>query len=460
MFQNSKLKNKIWVYLVLFSVIILVFLWFLQVVFLNLYYELSVTNDLNKVASQIENAEMFELESKLDNIAFNHGFCIEAFSNNTLVYSSNNLNRSCLGEENLTFYKYKNSFISGDKTEENYRMINNRFNNKTLIKAIKYGNYSIFINASLEPLDATTNILASQLVLVTFVVLALSLLVSYFISKNISKPIVKLNNMAREISNGNYNINNDTKSKIEEIDELGETLTKTALELSKTETLRRELMANVSHDLKTPLTMIKAYSELVRDVTYKDKKKREENLNLIIEETDRLNLLVNDILELSKIQANTEETINEQLDIDILIKNVLNKFNILVEEDGYNFIYNGKQKVIVNADKKRIERVIYNLIDNAIKYTGDDKKVIVNLIELDSSVKIEICDTGKGIDKKEIKYIWDKYYKVDKSYSRNFKSTGIGLSIVKNICIKNNIKYGVESKKNKGSIFWIELKKN
>lgn len=459
MFQSSKLKNKIWVYLVLFSIIILLFLWFLQVVFLNIYYELSVTSDLNKVANQIENVEIFELQTKLDNIAFDHGFCIEAFSNNTLVYSSNNLNRGCLSEENLTFYKYKNEFISGDKIQENYRMINNRFNNKTLIKAIKYENYSIFINASLEPLDATTNILASQLILVTVVVLALSLLVSYFISKNISKPIIKLNDMAREISKGNYNIKNDTRSQIEEIDELSDTLNQTALELSKTETLRRELMANVSHDLKTPLTMIKAYSELVRDVTYKDKRKREENLNLIIEETDRLNLLVNDILELSKIQANTEESIIEQFDIDLLIKNVLNKFKILEQEDGYNFVYSGEENVIVKSDQKRLERVIYNLIDNAIKYTGEDKKVIVNLTNLEKSVRVEIRDTGKGIDKKEIKYIWDKYYKVDKSYSRNFKSTGIGLSIVKNICIKNNINYGVESKKNKGSTFWIEVEK-
>lgn len=459
MFQSSKLKNKIWVYLVLFSIIILLFLWFLQVVFLNIYYELSVTSDLNKVANQIENVEIFELQTKLDNIAFDHGFCIEAFSNNTLVYSSNNLNRGCLGEENLTFYKYKNEFISGDKIQENYRMINNRFNNKTLIKAVKYENYSIFINASLEPLDATTNILASQLILVTVVVLALSLLVSYFISKNISKPIIKLNDMAREISKGNYNIKNDTRSQIEEIDELGDTLNKTALELSKTETLRRELMANVSHDLKTPLTMIKAYSELVRDVTYKDKRKREENLNLIIEETDRLNLLVNDILELSKIQANTEESIIEQFDIDLLIKNVLNKFKILEQEDGYNFVYSGEENVIVKSDQKRLERVIYNLIDNAIKYTGEDKKVIVNLTNLEKSVRVEIRDTGKGINENEIKYIWDKYYKVDKSYSRNFKSTGIGLSIVKNICIKNNINYGVESKKNKGSIFWIEVEK-
>lgn len=401
-----------------------------------------------------------ELVSKLDDIAHDYGVCIELFSNNSLVYSSNSFNKGCLSSDSFGFYKYKNSFISGDSLEENYSMINPKFNNKTLIKAIKLNNYSIFINASLEPLDATIGILTSQLILVTILVLALSVLVAYFISKRLSKPIININNMAKEISKGNYQVSTLPNSGIEEIDSLATTLNMTAQELSKTETLRRELMANVSHDLRTPLTMIKAYAEMIRDVTHKNKKKMNDNLNVIIEETDRLNILVNDILELSKIQANTEAPIKEEFDLDELIKAIIKRNDILVSNEQYQFIYNGIDHVIINEDKKRIEQVLYNLINNAIQYTGNDKKVIINLTIDKEYVKVEVCDTGNGISKKDLKYIWDKYYKTDKSYQRNTKSSGIGLSIVKNICIQNNIEYGVESKKGHGSCFWIKIKRS
>lgn len=459
MLRNNQIKNKVWIYLIVFSVIILLFLWFFQVVFLKSYYELSVTNRLNSLSNKISSLDTISIETELDDMAHDYGVCIELFSNNSMIYSSNSFNRGCLGEENFAFYKYKNSFISGSSVVENYSMINPRFNNKTLIKAIKYNNYSIFINASLEPLDATTNILAGQLILVTVLVLGLSLLVAYFISKKLSKPIININNMAKDISNGNYEVINNNKSDIKEIDELADTLNKTAKELAKSDTLKRELMANVSHDLKTPLTMIKAYAEMVRDVTYNNKKKREANLNVIIEESDRLNILVNDILELSKIQANTENITKEKFDLDKLIKSIIKRYDILVSNENYKFIYNGIKKIYIQEDKKRIEQVLYNLINNAIQYTGEDKQVTINLINNESSIKVQVCDTGVGIEKEELKYIWDKYYKIDKSYKRNTKGTGIGLSIVKNICIQNNIGYGVTSKKNIGSTFWIEIKK-
>lgn len=458
--SNNKLKNKIWIYLVIFSVVILVFLWLFQVIFLDTYYEYNVSRQLNLLSRKILNTNSTYLISELDDIAHDYGVCIELFSNNSLVYSSNSFNKGCLGSDSFTFYEYKNSFISGDKKTENYLMINPKFDNKTLIKAIKLDSYNIFINASLEPLDATIGILASQLILVSGVVLALSVIVAYVISKRLSKPIVNINNMAKEISKGNYQVSIPTVSDIEEIDNLAITLNNTARELSKTETLRRELMANVSHDLRTPLTMIKAYAEMIKDVTYKDKEKMNNNLNIIIEETDRLNVLVDDILELSKIQADTEDNIKEEFDIDELIKTIIKRNDILVANEHYKFIYSGQENLKILGNKKRIEQILYNLINNAIQYTGKDKKIMINLVENTDSVKVEIKDTGKGIDKSEIKYIWDKYYKIDKSYQRTHKSSGIGLSIVKNLCIQNNIEYGVTSRINHGSCFWISIKKD
>ena len=286
----------------------------------------------------------------------------------------------------------------------------------------------------------------------------LSFIVAYFISKKISKPIIQINESAKEMRKGNYEIVFKTDTNIKEINELSKTLNETTNELSKTENLRRELLANVSHDLKTPLTMIKAYAEMARDLNNKNVTKRTDNLNTIIEETDRLNLLVNDILELSKVQANVDKLNIEQFNLIDLISSIIKRYDYLKTTENYEFIFNYDTNNIVRADKKRLEQVIYNLINNAINYTGTDKKVYINVKNQNGGVRVEIRDTGKGISDEDLKFIWDKYYKVDKSYTREVHGTGIGLSIVKNILINHNFEYGVDTKKGSGTTFWFIIK--
>ena len=144
----------------------------------------------------------------------------------------------------------------------------------------------------------------------------------------------------------------------------------------------------------------------------------------------------------------------QKVNIDDLIKSIIKKFDILKENNGYNISYKGFN-TSVKCDKTKMEQVIYNLLNNAINYTGDDKKVYVKLKEENGGIKLEIKDTGKGISDEDLKYIWDKYYKVDKKYKRVTHGTGLGLSIVKNILDLHGFKYGVESKKNKGTTFYI-----
>ena len=454
--KSSRLKNKVWLYFTFFSICILAGLWLFQVIFLNTYYEYQKTSELNKIALKVQKSYgTDEFELLLDELAFKNGVCIEIVSNN-VIYSSNP-SRGCISGlyQNQS---YKKTFIDSNLSKKVYRVVNNRFKNKTLVYALKLDkDFYVFINSSLQPLDSTINILASQLVYVTFIVLALSFLIAYFVSKKLTEPIVKLKNAANKMSKGDYDVVFNTNSDIIELDELASTLNDACDELSKTDELRRELLANVSHDLKTPLTMIKAYAEMVRDLTYKDKKKREENLNTIIEETERLNILVNDILELSKIQSEVSELKIELFDLHDMIKQIIGKFKYLEETKDYKFIYENDQEIFVNADKHKIEQVIYNLIGNAVNYVGKDKIVKINLTIKENSILVEIIDHGKGIDKEELNLIWDKYYKVDKTYKRNIIGTGLGLSIVKNILIKHNFIYGVNSDKGKGSTFYFEI---
>ena len=448
---SNNIRNKIWVYLIIFSITTLSFLWIFQVIFLNRYYEWMKTNEISKIADQIKSSYNGDLNN-LDDFSYKQDVCIDVIYGNSEIYSSNSLNRGCIGlnSRDNDYIENKIDFKNSNKNKKIYKLFNRQFGNKIVMCGIKLddGVY-VFINSSVEILSSTTSILASQLVYVTILVMLLSLIISYFISKKISKPIVKINETAKKMSKGNYDIKFEIDDNIEELNELVNTLNEANEELSKTDSIRRELLANVSHDLKTPLTMIKAYAEMIRDLSYKDKEKTMNHLNTIIDETDRLNLLVNDILDLSKIQSNTDK----------LILSIINRFGYLKENKICKISYKETKKVIIEADKKKIEQVIYNLISNASNYVGKDKIIIINLIELKNKYRIEVIDHGKGIEHDDLKLIWDKYYKIDRTHNRNNIGTGLGLSIVKNILEMHEYKYGVNSVINEGTTFYFEIEK-
>lgn len=450
--NKNKLTRHIWFYLIIFTLSIILFLWFFQVVFINSYYEYSKTNQIKNVTDEILQNYDNDIEY-LNKLSYEENICIEIVKNRITIYSSNDSIRGCISSSG----KYKNDFYENDLEEQTYKLINPLLNTKSLIYAKKYNeDITIFVNASLEPLDNTISILSNQLIIVSIIVVILSLIIGYFISKRISKPIVKMNEKAKKLANGNYNFTFDNNSNIYEIDELANTLNYAKKELAETDELRRDLLANVSHDLKTPLTMIKGYAEMIRDLNSDNVEKRNANLNVIIEESERLNILVNDLLTLSKIQANKDVLEKEDFDIVELINNIIKRYSIYKDTEGYIFEVNTPDKVIVNADKKKIEQVIYNLINNAINYTGDDNRVIINVL-VDKNIRVEIKDTGKGIKKEDLPHIWDKYYHSKKKHKRNVIGTGIGLSIVKTILESHNFKYGVESKRNKGTTFYFEI---
>ena len=459
--KKNSLSIKIWKYLMLFSVLILLFLWLFQIGFLNTYYRKAKVKDIKQVANIIKNNQNYiNLQKIIDNAAYNKGVCVEIInSNNDLIYSSDVMNRGCVTDkDNLS---YKDLFINSEKNSHTFQLVNPRFDNETLIYAIKLdNNLYAFVNTSLDPIDSTVLILKNQFIYVTLLVLILAVGVSYFISKNISKPIVKVTKEAKKLVHGEFNVEFDPNEDIEEINELVNTLNYTKEELKKTDEYRRDLMANVSHDLKTPLTMIKAYAEMTSDLNINNKNKIRQDMSVISEEVDRLTVLVNDILDLSKMQSNMNELNIEEFDLIKLINNILTRYEIFVEKEKYKFDFIcDRKKIIISADKKMLEQVIYNLINNAINYTGDDKLVTIKVHEENNDILVQIIDTGKGIDDEEIKYIWDKYYKNKKHHKRNVVGTGLGLSIVKNILDLHKFKYGVSSIKNKGTTFYFKIKK-
>ena len=459
--KSKSLILKIFIYLSIFSFLILFFIWILQILLLNKYYEYYKTNELTNTLNLIKrNFNKENFSSVLENVAYNTDFCVEITSNMETIYSNIQNNKGCIdSNSNTKVLNKKIEFLNSQKEYFKLKIINPKFDNMTLLYGVKLdNNNSIFLNTSLEPIDTTIDVLKNQLIFVSIIVIILSVLIAYFISRSLSKPITKLTKSAKELSNGNYNVDFNVQSDILEIEELGKTLNYTKNVLKQTDELRRDLLSNISHDLKTPLTMIKAYAELERDFD-NTKEKHENNMNIIIEEVDRLTILVNDILNLSKLESNIETLNLEEFDLIKLIDTILNRFKIFSYTKSFQFIFDYKDELIIKADKQKLEQVIYNLVGNAINYTGEDKIVYINVINEDKKIRVEIKDTGKGIKKSELDKVWDKYYKSEKKYKRNTIGTGIGLSIVKNIFILHGFKYGIISEINKGSTFWFEIEK-
>ena len=383
--------------------------------------------------------------NEINMIAYKNNICIEILDDSKLLYSSGASN-SCILLDSKAIKKNKTKFIESNEKTVNFTAYNYNYNDELLI----YG----------EPLKIMGSILViiqKEFIYCSIVIIVISLIAAYFLSRKFSNPIIRITKESKKMARGNYDVE-FKESSIEEINELAQTLNNTSIELSKTENLRRELLANVSHDLKTPLTLIKANAEMVHDLTYANEEKRNKNLDVIIKETDRLNMLVEDILDLSKAQSKTMKLDLKRLNLGEFVKSILTRYEVLKEKSGYNIIFNSDKEFIIKADRKRLEQVIYNLINNAINYTGKDKLVTVNLVDKKNKVRFEVIDTGKGINKEDINYIWDKYYKADKSYHRVTVGTGLGLSIVKNILDMHNFKYGVETSK-KGTKFYFEAPK-
>lgn len=316
--------------------------------------------------------------------------------------------------------------------------------------------YIIMLNSELEPLNATVETLKTQFWMIAFILLWSALILAILISHNISEPIKKMNRAAKRLATGRYDADFHVDG-YREVSELSESLTHASEQLAKNDTLQKELIANISHDLRTPLTMIIGYSEVMRDLPGEN---TPENVQVIIDETERLSRLVNDLLDLSKLQAGTLSPNFETFNLTDLVEATMLRYEKLTERDGYRIEYASDVSVEVRADRTMLLQVLYNLINNAINYTGDDKLVrVTQALSGDGSrVRISVIDSGAGIPPEQIPFIWDRYYKIDKVHRRAMIGTGLGLSIVKQILEAHHTTYGVESKVGEGSTFWFEMK--
>ena len=329
------------------------------------------------------------------------------------------------------------------------------FSDRLLLYAVTVrtgaGNHRlIVIETEITPLESTVETLTVQLLCLTLILLPPGIVLAVVISRRIARPIMEINESAKRLGGGDYSVRFEGRGP-REVGGLAETLNFAADELSKTDGLRRELLANVSHDLRTPLTMIKGYAEVMRDLPGEN---TPENVQIIIDEAGRLNDLVNDLLDLSRLQAGVLELKRERFDLTESIREILTRYDKLAD---FKFPFQPGESVYVVADKLKISQVVYNLINNAVNYAGEDKTVALSQEVMGDHVRISVTDTGEGIPQDRLRDIWDRYYKVDREHRRAQVGTGLGLSIVKNVLDLHGGSYGVISELGKGSTFWFQL---
>lgn len=322
-------------------------------------------------------------------------------------------------------------------------------------KIVNAADYSsiIMVSGNISPLNATTETLASQMrYIALFMIVAVAIL-TLLMYRHIAKPIIGITSNAKQLPQGKYTVDSKT-NRYKEAADLNNTLVQAANDIQKADKAKRDLISNVSHDLRTPLTMIGGYGEMMIDLP---EEKTDENIQVIVDETKRLNALVNDLLDMSRLQDGRIVLHKEVFDISALLKTQLQKYDVYRMQEGYTIESELLDTIYVNADKKRIEQVINNFLNNAVNYGGEAKHIIVREIKKENTVRIEVQDFGEGIDPKDLDNIWDRYYKVDKEHVRVANGSGIGLNIVKQLLELHGVPYGVNSSKGKGSTFYFEM---
>lgn len=314
----------------------------------------------------------------------------------------------------------------------------------------------LYIAKSMQFVETASREMGVRLWLIAAFLFLLSFAVSSAASGWFTRPITEMTKKAHRLAKGDFNVDFHGSDYGKEMVELADALNHARDELSKTDKMQKELIANVSHDFKTPLTMIKAYASMIIEISGDIPEKRDKHARVIVDEADRLTSLVSDVLDLSKIRSDIDTLKRTNVDMSAYLVEILARFDYLCETQGYTFVTDIDEELCAFADESKIGQALYNLIGNAVNYTGADKTVYVRLkAQGDGTFRFAVTDTGAGIKQEELAEIWDRYYRSAEAHKRPVKGTGLGLSIVKTVLEKHGFAFGVESEVGKGSTFYV-----
>ncbi len=484
---------KLWGIFIGLIAFMLLLLWFFQIVFLEKFYinmHISgIVKEATLISKKHEDKLSQEFVDDIEEFTYRNNLNLEILdSNRTVVLKAGDSGGSSAQPfmRNTARSFIIDKALSGEKTEATlthpkfdikYSLVgipilssasaNNNANSNSsdyLSATIKH---IFLINMPIADVEGTASILKVQLIYITVILLFATTILSFFISRSMTRPILKIKEVAESISRGSFGVKLNL-ARDDEIGELADTIDYMSEELSKVEQLRKDLIANVSHELRTPLSLIRGYAETIKDVSGEDAEKRDKGLNIIIDESERLGNIVDDILSLSQLQSGNFKLNREEFFISRAIRDIARKFEVLITEKKIEFVFKSLDEAKVLADRRKLEQVIYNLVGNAINYTPEGGTVEIKVDVVNTLVRVSTWNSGKGISSAEIKHIWERYYRTKNNGNDNDNlststststsiaiGTGLGLAIVKSILEAHNFEYGVESIEGEGATFWF-----
>ncbi|MBQ9098577.1 MAG: HAMP domain-containing histidine kinase [Clostridia bacterium] len=479
--NKGGIRRRLFACFAAFVILIFVTLWFFQIRMLAYFYEKERFLEMNRIAERISSYISAEdIDGRVEEIARGRQMCIRVFTvengiartladaditNDCMIHHLTPVLLSGLYDSALANngvynerMEFKADTLSEDEEGFHLPGIHKRSDSVNAIHVrviyVDGVEYLLMVDCELTPMDATVRTLQVQFFWIAGIVIGAALILIFILTRIISKPLTEITEKARGLATGNYEPDFSGKG-YREVQELADALNYAAAEIGATDRLQKELIANISHDLRTPLTMIRGYSEMMRDIPGENSP---ENVQAIIDEATRLSELVNDLMDLSKLQAGTQKMTPAIFDLTETVQDTMKRYDQLIRHEGYSIEFcGGEERAVVEADRTMILQVIYNLINNAVNYTGESKRVVVTQTIANGRVRVSVSDDGEGIPPEQINDIWDRYYRVDKVHKRAVMGTGLGLSIVKGVLEAHKASYGVNSALGVGSEFWFEL---
>ena len=317
------------------------------------------------------------------------------------------------------------------------------------------GEYTVLVTTSLVHVAEAGNVLSTVLPMTAALIFIMALSAAWLFSAWFTKPLRQLSSAARQMALGNYAVQVDS-SRRDELGDLAQDFNHMASEVQHAAQMQRDLLANVSHDLRTPLTLIKGYAETVRDITGDDKAHRDEQMNIIVDEADRLTALVSSVMELSKVTSGTYKCERVHFDMGQLCDEVSERYDAVCAQNGWQLqLELPEEELPVYADPDMMQRALHNLLGNAMHHIGKDGIFILRAFRCTEGVRVEVEDHGPGIAAADLPYIFDRYYRSRSDAGK--QGTGLGLSITKAIFQQHSFRFGVQSTVGKGTTFWFVM---
>lgn len=490
--EEIKLKFKSVRFKLFFTMCVVILVIILSLVLINSivlenFYIYSKTATIKQVYQKVndyyntENTNV-DLETELKKIAYKNNFDILIKTDTNLIIFTSD--REFLSSTYILkdINEIKSKSIEENETKINVKVTTDEVNNISymFLTGILDNGYVLYIRMPISPIEESVKISNTVLLMIGGITLVVAGIIASFISRKFTNPILQLNDIANKMAKLDFSKKYRITDTEDEINELGRSintmsdkleatikeLQKNNIELekdieekSKIDEMRKQFISDVSHELKTPIALIQGYAEGLIENVNSDEESRKFYAEVILDETNKMDKLVKQLLELMKLEYGKREFDNEKFNINELINEVLRKCSVMINEKNIKVYFENKEPIYVYADEFYMDQIITNYLTNAIKHAEEvekETKIEIKVEKVSNKIRVSVFNTGENILEEDLQRIWGRFYKLDSSRNRQDGGSGIGLALVKAIMNNYQNEYGVKNKKN-GVEFYFDM---